>query len=114
MLFRSLEALGCIAAGAGAPRTGGVLAVMTPDYPSHLQVMALDLEGVMVSGGPACASGKVKPMEALAAMGFPDRLSGCAVRASGGWATVEADWIRFADVMSALVERRAARAAQAA
>ena len=32
--------------------------------------MALDLEGVMVSAGSACSSGKVKPSGVLEAMGF--------------------------------------------
>ncbi len=108
-----LEAYGCVAPRAGAPRVACTASLATEGFASHLQVMALDLEGVMVSGGSACSSGKVTPSGVLAAMGF-GALAGCGVRASGGWATVEADWIRFADALSALIERRAARAAQAA
>lgn len=99
--------------GEGAPRTACVLSLVTPGFPSHLQVMQLDLEGVMVSGGSACSSGKVKPSGVLAAMGYgPD--AGCGVRASGGWATTAADWDRFADAYIAIAERRASRAAAAA
>ena len=108
-----LEAMGCAVGGAEGPRVGCTLSVMTRGFASHLQVMALDLEGVMVSGGSACSSGKVRPSGVLAAMGWGE-LAGCGVRASGGWGTLEADWIRFADTLSALIDRRSARAARAA
>ncbi len=45
-------------------------------------VIALDLEGVAVSSGAACSSGKVQPSHVLAAMGVPQRLARGAVRVS--------------------------------
>ena len=47
--------------------------------------MALDLDGVMVSSGSACSSGKVRPSHVLAAMGVNDELARCALRVSFGW-----------------------------
>ena len=41
-------------------------------FGSELQVMALDLAGVMVSAGAACSSGKVKASRVVEAMGRPD------------------------------------------
>jgi cysteine desulfurase len=54
-------------------------------------VMALDIDGVMVSSGAACSSGKVKPSHVLKAMGVPDDLARCALRASFGWNSTEGD-----------------------
>ena len=103
-----LKALGVRVGGEGAPRTAATLSLAAPDFPSHLQVMQLDLEGVMVSGGSACSSGKVKPSGVLAAMGYGDLAHG-ALRASGGWGTTEQDWRRFADAWIDIAARRSAR-----
>ena len=69
--------------------------------------MALDLDGVEVSAGSACSSGKVRPSGVLTAMGYGDLASG-ALRASGGWSTTERDWTRFADAWLGAHARRAA------
>ena len=58
--------------------------------------MTLDLAGVMVSAGSACSSGKLKSSPVITAMGRAD-LAGCSIRVSGGWATTEDDWARFAE-----------------
>ena len=47
-------------------------------------VIALDLEGVAVSSGAACSSGKVAPSHVLAAMGVPPELARGAIRVSLG------------------------------
>ena len=92
-----MEAVGAEAVGPGAWILPNVLSAAVEDWPSSMQVMALDLAGVMVSAGSACSSGKVAKSPVLEAMG-QSRLSGGVIRASGGWATTEADWVRFADV----------------
>jgi cysteine desulfurase len=99
---------GALIAGEGAPRLPGVLCAVTDGFGSELQVMMCDLDGVMVSAGSACSSGKVTNSTVLTAMGMMG-LAGFAVRASGGWATVEDDWSRFADVWVAARERHARR-----
>jgi cysteine desulfurase len=58
-------------------------------------VIAFDLEGIAVSSGAACSSGKVQPSHVLAAMGVSPALLRGAVRVSLGWATTEADIERF-------------------
>ncbi len=58
-------------------------------------VIALDLEGIAVSSGAACSSGKVQPSHVLAAMGVSPALLRGAVRVSLGWSTDEADVARF-------------------
>ncbi len=103
-----LKAEGAVIMGEGAPRLANTLCVAAPGQDAALQVMSLDLAGVMVSAGSACSSGKVKPSHVLAAMGLGD-LAACAVRVSGGWATTEDDWTAFADAWSQIHSRFAAR-----
>ncbi len=100
--------------GTDAPRLPSVLNFAATGFESERQVIAMDLEGVMVSAGSACSSGKVTASQVLSAMGYGS-LAGSALRVSGGWATTSDDWTRFADVWLVLHERfRARRRASAA
>ena len=54
-------------------------------------VIAFDLEGVAVSSGSACSSGKVAPSHVLAAMGVAPALARGAMRVSLGWSTTDED-----------------------
>jgi cysteine desulfurase len=54
-------------------------------------VIAFDLEGVAVSAGAACSSGKVQASHVLAAMEVPSQLARAAVRVSLGPTTTESD-----------------------
>lgn len=103
-----LKAAGGVVMGEAAPRLPNTLCIATPGFPSDVQVMGLDLAGVMVSAGSACSSGKVKASPVLEAMG-QGALSACAIRVSGGWNTTEADWERFVEAWSAAHERHVAR-----
>ena len=98
------EAIG----GAEAERLPQTLCVAFEGWPSELQVMALDLAGVMVSAGSACSSGKVKASRVVEAMGRPD-LAPYAIRISGGWDTTEEDWRRCGDAWSEALQRHLAR-----
>lgn len=102
----ALKATGSVVMGEAAPRLPNTLCIASPGFPSDLQVMALDLAGVMVSAGAACSSGKVKVSPVLAAMGQGD-LAACGIRVSGGWKTTEADWTRFVDAWSEAHARHA-------
>ena len=93
-----------------APRLPNTLCVAMPGRPADLQVMNLDLVGVMVSAGSACSSGKVKVSHVLAAMGLED-LASSAIRVSGGWDTGQADWQTFVDAWLKLQTRRTSAAA---
>jgi cysteine desulfurase len=103
-----LRAAGAEVMGDGAFRLPNTLCVASPGHAAELQVMALDLAGVMVSAGSACSSGKVRRSQVLSAMGQGD-LAGCAIRASGGWATTEQDWNRFVEAWIEARDRHAAR-----
>ena len=57
--------------------------------------MALDLDGIAVSAGAACSSGKVGRPRVLEAMGVAPALSKGAVRVSLGWTSRAEDVNRF-------------------
>ena len=103
-----LKAAGGVVMGEAAPRLPNTLCIATPGFPSDVQVMGLDLAGVMVSAGSACSSGKVKASPVLEAMGQGE-LAGCAIRVSGGWNTTQADWDRFVEAWSIAHDRHVAR-----
>jgi cysteine desulfurase len=108
-----LEAAGAVVLGAAAPRLPQTLCVAMPGWSSEIQVMAMDLAGVMISAGAACSSGKVRPSAVAIAMGRAD-LAPFAVRISGGWASTEADWRRCGDAWLDLLAARTARARRVA
>jgi cysteine desulfurase len=62
-----------------------------PGMKAETAVIAFDLEGIAVSSGSACSSGKVQPSHVLTAMGVPPALTAGAVRLSLGWETSEAE-----------------------
>lgn len=107
-IVERLKAAGAVVVAEGAPRLPNTLCLATAGWTSDLQVMALDLAGVMVSAGSACSSGKVKASPVLAAMNLGD-LAACAIRVSGGWDTTDADWATFADAWLEAHTRHAAR-----
>jgi cysteine desulfurase len=108
-----LKSAGAVVMGEAAPRLPNTLCIATPGFPADVQVMGLDLAGVMVSAGAACSSGKVKASPVLEAMGQGD-LAGCAIRVSAGWNTTEADWNRFVEAWFEAYGRHAARYRQPA
>ena len=94
--------------GSRVPRLPNTLALGMPGMPAETQVIALDLDGVMVSAGAACSSGKVQPSHVLAAMGTGQELAGSAIRVSLGWSTTEAEAAHFLEAWTSLYRRRRA------
>jgi cysteine desulfurase len=58
-----------------------------PGLKAETAVIGFDLEGVAVSSGSACSSGKVQPSHVLSAMGYDAAIAQGAVRLSLGWST---------------------------
>ena len=97
--------------GANAPRLPNTSNFALPDIAAETAVMALDLDGVMVSSGSACSSGKVRASHVLRAMGVPEALASCALRISFGWNSAEADVEAALASISHLLTRVRSRAA---
>ena len=68
-------------------------------------LIALDLEGIAVSTGAACAAGGVEPSHVLRAMGLPPERVQSSLRFSLGRGTTKADIDHAADVTAAVVAR---------
>lgn len=82
---------GAIIFAEDAPRLSNTTLFTVPGLRAETAVIGFDLEGVAVSSGSACSSGKVQPSHVLEAMGFGPKLAQGAVRLSLGWSTTETD-----------------------
>ncbi len=95
--------------GKGRERLPNTTAWIADGFDARMLAMAIDLEGVAVSPGAACSSGKTSASTVLAAMGLPDAAS---VRVSLGWRTdakdVELLGIALARVVARMRSRRPA------
>ena len=105
-----VKAVGATVIGADVARLPNTLFMAVEGWDSPQQLIILDMAGVMVSAGSACSSGKVKPSKTISAMGLNALATG-GVRVSGGWATTESDWVRFADAWIAAYDKHKTRAA---
>jgi cysteine desulfurase len=81
-----------------APRLPNTTCFAAPGIAAEIAVIAFDLDGIALSAGAACSSGKVGPSAALAAMNVAPALAKGAMRASLGWSSTEADVRRFLEV----------------
>ena len=68
-------------------------------------VLGLDLQGVAVASGSACASGESEPSHVLLSMGLEPRLAAGAVRFSLGWGSSEEEVDRVLEVLPGIVRR---------
>lgn len=68
-------------------------------------LIALDLEGVAVSTGAACAAGSPEPSHVLKAMGFPRERVNAAIRFSLGRTTTEEEVDRAVRIVTTTVDR---------
>src|SRR4051812_28995670 len=73
------------------PRLPNTTLFTAPGLIAETAVIGFDLEGIAVSSGSACSSGRVQPSHVLQAMGFGPEPAKGAVRLSLGWSTTEAD-----------------------
>jgi len=94
-----------IVVGAAAPRLPNTSAIAMPGVAAETQVIALDLDGVMVSAGAACSSGKVGPSHVLAAMKVGTEIAKSTIRVSLGWTSSQADIAHFLRAWTALYRR---------
>ena len=105
-----VKAAGATIIGGAVERLPNTLFMAVEGWDSPQQLITLDLQGVMVSAGSACSSGKTKPSKTISAMGL-DHLATGGVRVSGGWGTTRDDWARFAEAWVAAYETYRARTA---
>ncbi|MGH6666189.1 MAG: cysteine desulfurase family protein [Pseudolabrys sp.] len=77
--------------GEGAPRLPNTTMFAVPGIKAETAIIAFDLDGIAVSSGSACSSGKVAGSPVLSAMGVEPALASGAIRVSLGWATTDSE-----------------------
>jgi len=77
--------------GARVTRLPNTTFFAVPGVKAETAIIAFDLNGIAVSSGAACSSGKVQPSTVLKAMGVAEDLVRGAVRVSLGHSTTEAE-----------------------
>lgn len=81
--------------GRNAPRIGNTSCIALPGKSAETLVIRMDLEGIAISAGAACTSGKVGANAVILAMGLGESLARSAVRISLGPGTKEEDIAAF-------------------
>lgn len=90
--------------GDSADRLPNTTLFAVPGVKAETAIIAFDLNGIAVSSGSACSSGKVQASSVLKAMGVAPELARGAVRVSLGWSTTEAEVERFLATWNVLAE----------
>jgi len=86
-------------------RLPGHLSVVVPGAEGQSIALALDLEGIAVSTGSACATGSTEPSHVLTAMGYPPEEARGSLRMSLGRSTTEAEIAVAAAVIPQVITR---------
>ena len=101
-----VKAIGGTIIAEEAPRVPTIGAISLPGATSMTMLVQLDLAGIAVSAGSACASGKAKASHVLEAMKVSPEISSGFLRISFGPETSEADVDAFLAEFERLAERR--------
>jgi cysteine desulfurase len=96
---------GVIIAGDTERRLPNTTLAILPGFRAETVIIALDLDGIAVSAGSACSSGKVGVSPVLTAMGFDDTTARSAIRISLGRQNTERETSIFIDTLSDIVQR---------
>lgn len=92
--------------GSSVPRLPNTSNFALPGLAAETAVIAMDLEGVAVSSGAACSSGKVRSSRVLAAMDVAPDLAKAALRVSFGYASAESDAGAALAALNTIARRR--------
>ena len=91
--------------GESRERLPGVCAILLPRLSSEAVIAAMDLKGIMISGGAACASHSGKPSHVYTAMGLSAKDAGRVIRISIGRHTTAEQLSYAADTLIAIMQR---------
>lgn len=91
--------------GQNTARVGNTSCITMPGVKSETQLIHFDMQGIAVSAGSACSSGRVEPSHVVAAMDVPAEDAACAIRISTGLQTEEKDIDHFIKAWKMLYDR---------
>jgi cysteine desulfurase len=107
-LDAAIVAAGGEVVAGNAPRIATIACYRMPGVPGAAQMMQLDLAGIAVTAGSACASGSLKTSHVLTAMGWPEEAAREVIRVSFGPQTLESDIDALLDHWTAMYGKRRA------
>ena len=93
--------------GRDVERLGNTVLFSVEGLKAETALIAFDLDGVSVSSGSACSSGKVGRSHVLEAMGVQPSKAQGAIRVSVGWNSTQEDVDQFARSFRRIVRRLA-------
>jgi len=91
--------------GQNAPRLPGVAALYLPGCPSEAVIAQMDLRGIAVSGGAACAAGTGRASHVYTAMGLSEKDAKCVIRVSCGRTSTKEALAHAAQALSEISQR---------
>lgn len=107
LLSRLTSAIpGCRVLGGNARRAPGICAVCLPGLPAEYAIAKLDMQGIMVSGGAACAAHSAAPSHVYTAMGLSLEEAACVLRFSPGRTTTAEEIITASDALIRLYREK--------
>ncbi|MBN8814958.1 MAG: aminotransferase class V-fold PLP-dependent enzyme [Sphingomonas sp.] len=102
----AMTSLGAEPVLSGALRHPAIGSYRLPGVAATTQLIRLDMAGIAVSAGSACASGSMKPSHVLTAMGWDQQAAQEVVRVSFGRSTTQGDLDTFIAVWRDIVAGR--------
>ena len=93
--------------GESRSRLPGVAALLLPGVSAEAAIAALDLRGVMISGGAACAAHSGQPSHVYTAMGLSPAEAACVIRVSIGRHTTAEQLDYACECLEALIAQQA-------
>lgn len=88
----------------GGERLPGVMALWIPGHESETLIAKLDMQGIQVSGGAACAAGSHQPSHVYRAMGLSEQEARCVLRVSVGRMNTPDDMRAAAHALRSLIK----------
>jgi cysteine desulfurase len=114
-LEKALQSIdpGCVIVGNKAPRLCNTSMIMQSFMPAETLLIMLDLNGLSLSSGSACSSGKVQSSHVLKAMGVDKAQASGAIRISLGWSTTEDEVTKAIEIFKTVLSQPAKQSAVA-
>jgi len=97
------ELSGCDVRVLGGERLPGVMALFIPGHESEKLIAKLDVQGIQLSGGAACAAGSGEASHVYRAMGLSEREARCVLRISAGRCNTPEDMYQAAQALRRLI-----------
>lgn len=91
--------------GSGGMRLPNTLMINMPNVDAQTQMIYFDMNGISISSGSACSSGKVKASHVIKSMGFGEDIAKSVIRISLGPDTKKSDIEKFIEVWGNLYKK---------